>query len=55
MTQPNPGSDAAVAIGCTCPVLDNGRWRGTYQVDGVWQFWITPDCPLHGKTEDTPT
>lgn len=55
MTQPNPGSDAAVAIGCTCPVLDNGRGRGTYQVDGVWQFWITPDCPLHGKTEDTPT
>ena len=21
MTQPNPGSDAAVALGCTCPVL----------------------------------
>jgi hypothetical protein len=52
MTTPNPGSDAAVAIGCTCPVLDNGRGRGAYQVGGVWQFWITQGCPLHTKTDD---
>ena len=24
----NPGSDDAIAAGCTCPVMDNGRGRG---------------------------
>jgi hypothetical protein len=43
----NPGSDEAVAQGCTCPVLDNGRGRGVYQVNGVWQFWIKWGCPVH--------
>ena len=46
-SNPNPGSDEAVAQGCTCPVLDNGRGRGAYQIDGVWQFWIDWACPLH--------
>lgn len=23
--KPNPGSDEAVAAGCTCPVMDNAR------------------------------
>lgn len=43
----NPGSDEAVAQGCTCPVMDNGHGRGAYQIDGVWQFWIAFGCPLH--------
>ena len=43
----NPGSDEAIAQGCTCPVLDNGRGRGAYQVDGKWQFWVSTGCPLH--------
>jgi hypothetical protein len=47
-SNPTPGSDEAIAQGCTCPVLDNGRGRGAYQVDGKWQFWINADCPLHG-------
>lgn len=42
---PNPGSDAAHAAGCSCPVLDNGHGRG----DGP--FWIDMDCPLHGGTD----
>ena len=25
---PNPGSDAAIEAGCTCPVLDNGHGKG---------------------------
>lgn len=50
MSQPNPASDEAVKQGCTCPVLDNGRGRGAYQIDGVWQFWINAECPLHGTT-----
>ena len=24
----NPGSDEAIAAGCTCPVIDNGHGRG---------------------------
>jgi hypothetical protein len=49
-----PGSDDAVARGCCCPVLDNGRGRGAYQIDGVWQFWVADTCPLHHGVE-TPT
>lgn len=47
--KPTPGSDEAVTNGCTCPVLDNGRGRGAYQIDGVWQHWVSSDCPLHGR------
>lgn len=36
---PNPGSDAARALGCICPVMDNGRGDGA--------FWSNGDCPLH--------
>lgn len=40
----NPGSDEAVAQGCTCPVMDNRRGAGiTRDV-----FWINDACPLHG-------
>lgn len=46
--RPNPGSDAALDQGCTCPVLDNGRGRG-FLVDGERQFWINGDCPLHDQ------
>ena len=38
---PNPGSDEAVARGCTCPVLDNGRGRA----GPPW--WYSGDCPVH--------
>lgn len=46
-----PGSDDAIAKGCTCPVLDNGRGRGAYQIGGVWQFWVSFDCPVHQGVE----
>ena len=48
----NPGSDEAIAAGCTCPVIDNGHGRGCMggvkddQVRTV--FIISSDCPLHG-------
>jgi hypothetical protein len=42
----NPGSDAAIAQGCTCPILDNARGKGT-QRHGTTVFWITAGCPLH--------
>ena len=46
-TQPNPGSNAAIAAGCTCPVLDNEHGLGIPR-DGRRLFWIAEDCPLHG-------
>ena len=42
-----PGSDAAITKGCTCPILDNGYGRGMV-FDGIRQWWIAEDCPLHG-------
>ena len=44
--KPNPGSDEAVAQGCSCPVLDNGRGKGAYGRSD--QFWIAENCTLHG-------
>lgn len=46
---PNPGSDDAVAAGCTCPVMDNGRGRGYMGVAGL--FWYSATCPVHAKRE----
>lgn len=44
-TPPPPGSDAAIAKGCTCPVMDNGHGRGYMGVPGI--FVYSGDCPLH--------
>ena len=41
---PPPGSDAAVAAGCTCPVFDNAKGKGL--PGGM--YWINSGCPLHG-------
>ena len=49
----NPGSDEAIAAGCTCPVMDNGHGRGYLGGETNGQGWtafiVTRDCPLHGK------
>ena len=49
----NPGSDEAVAAGCTCPVMDNGHgsgYLGGVQDDtGQTVFVISGDCPIHGQ------
>jgi hypothetical protein len=43
---PDPGSKAAIAKGCTCPVMDNADMKGT------GYFVISRDCPVHcPKTE----
>jgi hypothetical protein len=49
-----PGSEAALAAGCRCPVLDNGYGRGAYYNDN-WepQYWINGDCPLHGRIAES--
>ncbi len=42
---PNPGSDAAIALGCSCPVLDNGHGKG---VEGRG-FTVNHGCEVHGE------
>lgn len=42
---PNPGSDAAIEKGCTCPRMDNCNGRGAYGHSN-W-FWNNGDCPIH--------
>jgi hypothetical protein len=43
-----PGSDAAIAAGCTCPVLDNAHGRGHGELpDGRTVYVYSMDCPLH--------
>lgn len=45
---PNPGSDEAIKQGCCCAVLDNRHGLGAYDgKDGM--FWISENCPIHGK------
>lgn len=41
----NPGSDAAIAAGCICPVLDNCHGRGAYNYPK--SFYITAGCDVH--------
>lgn len=49
---PNPGSDEAMDLGCTCAVLDNCHGRGfPWGPDGKTEFWVTVTCPLHGSPE----
>ena len=48
-TIPNPGSPAAVARGCTCPVYDNAHGAGMGQDEhGQVVYVMSEDCPLHG-------
>lgn len=49
---PNPGSDDAVAKGCSCPILDNAHGRGWMggvkdRETGETIFVYTVGCPVH--------
>jgi hypothetical protein len=48
---PNPGTREALALGCTCPVLDNAHGRGYLggmkDEHGETLFVYTSDCPIH--------
>ena len=48
---PPPGSDAALDLGCTCDVIDNGRGRGSGRTDenGEPLYWVAGDCPVHAQ------
>ena len=43
---PNPGSEAAFKMGCTCPRMDNCYGAGAYGND---LFWMNGDCPIHAE------
>ena len=51
----NPGSDEAIAAGCTCPVIDNDYGRGCMggvkDEQGRTVFVIRMDCPVHEEEE----
>lgn len=44
---PNPGSDEAMALGCTCPRLDNNC--GSYPPYPPNGWWMSESCPIHSK------
>lgn len=43
----NPGCQAAIAQGCTCPATLNRYGRGT--LHGKPPFYFSKDCPLHAE------
>ena len=49
ITELKPGSPAAVRNGCTCAQEDNCHGDGAFTLNGVPQFFISADCPLHGE------
>jgi hypothetical protein len=42
---PNPGSDAAVIAGCTCPIVDNNS--GEFPPFEPDSWYMTEGCPVH--------
>jgi hypothetical protein len=49
-----PGSDVAIARGCTCPVLDNEHGAGFGYMRGEIVWIVAPACPVHGQKQDNP-
>ena len=48
---PNPGSDAAIEMGCKCPVIDNNHGiGGCFWGPGVWVY--SGLCPIHKVVDD---
>jgi hypothetical protein len=48
---PTPGSPTAVALGCTCPILDNCHGEGV-MLRGHRMFWHSGACPVHDKENE---
>ena len=50
-----PGTPEALALGCTCPMIDNHHGQGAPSRKGrVW--WVNEGCPLHWpKDQEEPS
>lgn len=48
-TVPNPGSQEALDLGCTCAVMDNNYGAGFPWGEVHQAFWITEGCPIHSE------
>lgn len=48
----NPGSAAAITMGCLCPSIDNFGGRGFREKPGT--FIIDSKCPFHGLLTTNP-
>ena len=51
MTAHNPGSNEALSLGCTCPVMGNGHGRG-YSQPNVFVYGV--GYPVHDVQTTTP-
>lgn len=49
-TPPNPGSDAALHMGCRCPVMDNSYGQGYYRNPKV--FVVNAACAVHNLNKE---
>ena len=45
---PTPGSDEAIKMGCTCPVMDNNHGTGFFWGNDLC-FVYNADCPVHNE------
>ena len=45
---PTPGSDEAIKMGCTCPVMDNNHGTGFFWGNDLC-FIYNADCPVHNE------
>lgn len=45
---PTPGSDEAIKMGCTCPVMDNNHGAGFFWGNDLC-FVYNADCPVHNE------
>jgi len=50
--QLNPGSYAARALGCICPMVDNNYGRYAPYVGDGFGWVIRDDCTMHGQRVD---
>ena len=44
---PDPATEEAIEMGCTCPVMDNNYGKGYMGMEGVFVFNM--GCPIHGE------
>lgn len=53
--KPVPGSDMAIAQGCTCPVLDNNHGAfPPFEIEGEGAWYMVEGCPVHAPEAAEP-